>query len=303
MLTIKLQFMKARFNPTQFAVLSFFFGLLIVTSCSKENSRSASTDAQEVTASQVSSESDGQAELVFNNLFDDAMGVSDEVGMSGTGIFGRTLSCPSVTLTHLNPPSVFPIRVVLDFGNTGCTGNDGRLRSGKINIEYTGRLLYPGSIATTTFDGFYIDSVHVEGTHKITNTSNGTTNRQYTVTVRDAKLTRPNGDYTKWKSDKVITQIEGLSTADFHDDVFSITGSASGQALKGNLLTGWESSITEPLVKRFTCHWIVKGKIRTVRINTVPTSPWVAILDFGNLTCDNQAVITINGVPHQITLP
>ena len=138
---------------------------------------------------------------------------------------------------------------------------------------------------------------------KITNTSNGTTNRQFTVTVRDAKLTRSNGDYTKWKSDKVITQIEGLSTPDFHDDVFSVTGTASGQALRGNLLTGWESSITESLVKRFTCHWIVKGKIRTVRINTVPTSPWVAILDFGSGTCDNQAVITINGVPHQITLP
>src|SRR5437762_2284362 len=124
MLTVKLQFMKARFNPTQFGILSFFFGLLMVTSCAKENSRSTSDDEQEVTASQASSESDGQAELVFNNLFDDAMGVSDEVGMSGTGIFGRNLSCPSVTLIHLNPPAVFPIKVVLDFGNTGCTGND-----------------------------------------------------------------------------------------------------------------------------------------------------------------------------------
>ena len=295
--------MKSRINLTQIAILSFFFSLLMVSSCSKENSRSGTDDEQEVTASKVSSESDGQAELIFNGLFDDAMGVSDEVGMAGTGVFGRINACPTVTVIHLNPPAVFPIRVVLDFGNPGCTGNDGHLRSGKIITEYTARLIYPGAIATTTFDGFYIDSVHVEGTHKITNTSSGTTNRQFTVEVRDAKLTRPNGDYTKWKSDKVITQIEGFITPDFHDDIFSITGSAEGQVKRGNLLVGWSSSITEPLIKRFTCRWIVKGRIRTIRINGMPTSPWVAVLDFGNGVCDNQAIITINGVAHQITLP
>jgi len=295
--------MKSRINLTQIAILAFFFGLLMVTSCAKENSQSATNDEQEVTASQVSSESDGQAELVFNGFFDDAMGVSDEVGMAGTGVFGRINACPTVTVTHLNPPSVFPIRVVLDFGNPGCTGNDGHLRSGKIITEYTGRLIYPGAIATTTFDGFYIDNVHVEGIHKITNTSSGTTNRQFTVTVRDAKLTRPNGDYTKWKSDKVITQIEGFITADFRDDIFSITGSAQGQVKRGNLLVGWESSVTEPLIKRFTCRWIVKGRIRTIRINSLPNSPWIAVLDFGNGNCDNLAIITINGVSHQITLP
>ena len=294
--------MKSRFNLTQIVILSFFFSLLIV-SCSKENSRSGTDDDQEVTASKISSESDGQAELIFNGFFDDAMGVSDEVGMFGTGVFGRINACPAVTVIHLNPPAVFPIKVILDFGNAGCIGNDGHLRSGKIITEYTARLIYPGAIATTSFDGFYIDSIHVEGSHKITNTSSGTTNRQYTIEVRDAKLTRPNGDYTKWKSDKVITQIEGVMTADFHDDVFSVTGSAEGQVKKGNLLVGWSSSITEPLVKRFTCRWIVKGRIRTIRINSMPTSPWIAILDFGSGTCDNQAIITINGVAHQITLP
>jgi hypothetical protein len=275
----------------------------LVVSCSKEKSRNGTEDDQEVAASQVSSESDGQAELIFNGLFDDAMGVNDEVGMAGTGVFGRINACPTVTVTHLNPPSVFPVRVVLDFGNPGCVGNDGHLRSGKINIEYTNRLLYPGAIATTTFDGFYFDSTHVEGVHKIANTSNGTTNRQYTVTVRDGKLTKPNGDYIKWKSDKVISQIEGFPTLDFRDDIFSITGNASGQVKRGNLLVAWSSLIQEPLIKKFICRWIVKGKIKTTRVSTTPNTTWVAILDFGNGICDNLAVITINGVPHQITLP
>src|SRR5258705_1165064 len=190
--------MKSRFNLAQIAILSFFFSLLIV-SCSKENSRDGTEDEQEVTASKISSESDGQAELIFNGFFDDVMGVSDEVGIFGTGVFGRINACPTVTLIHLNPPAVFPIKVILDFGNAGCTGNDGHLRSGKIITEYTARLIYPGAIATTTFDGFYIDSIHVEGSHKISNTSSGTSNRQFTIEVRDAKLTRSNVDYTKWK--------------------------------------------------------------------------------------------------------
>ena len=205
--------------------------------------------------------------------------------------------------SHIQLILFFPAIVTLDFGTTGCPGPDGRVRRGKIITEYTNRLIYPGAIATTTFDGFYVDNVHVEGIHKITNTSAGTSNRQYTVELRDAKLTKPNGDYIKWKSDRVITQIEGFITADFHDDVFSITGSGQGQVKRGNLLAGWESTITEPLIKRLTCRWIVKGRIRTVRINSTPTGSSVAILDFGNGVCDNLAVITINGVPHQITLP
>ena len=305
--------MNPRVNFSHLITLAFFFSLLMIASCSKETSQTL--DQQEEQASIASSESDGESEIVFNGVFDDAMGASDEVGMAGTGIFGRTIAsnpdgslgtqrpnvCYTVTVTHPNN-TPFPVRVVIDFG-TGCTGPDGHTRRGKIITDYTNRLIYPGAMAVTSFDGFYIDSIHVEGTHKITNTSTGTTNRQFTVDVIDAKLSKPNGDYTKWSSHKIITQIEGLITPDFHDDVFSITGSAHGQVKRGNLLVGWESSIIEPLIKRFTCRWIVRGKIRTVRINSTPNSPWVAVLDFGNGNCDNQAVITINGRSHNITLP
>jgi hypothetical protein len=61
---------------------------------------------------------------------------------------------------------------------------------------------------------FYIDSIKVEGTHKITNSSSQITtqlSRQFTVDV-NGKLSKPNGNYTEWTSHKVITQIEGLVT-------------------------------------------------------------------------------------------
>ena len=299
--------MKLRLNLTQLFTLAFFFSLLMVSSCQKENSQSGNDNDQQIEASMVSSESDGESEIVFNGVFDDAIGVNDEVGIAGTGVFGRSASCPEVTIIHTNAPAVFPIKVILNFGTGGCVGNDGHLRKGKVITEYTGRLLYPGSVATTTFDGFYVDSTKIEGTHKITNTSPTVTTqpatRQFTADVIDGKLTKPSGNYIEWNSHKVITQTEGISTNIPLDDIFKVEGSARGKVKRGALIVLWESNITEPLVKRFNCRWISKGRVRTVRVSTSSTGPWVAVLDFGSGTCDNQAVITINGVPHQITLP
>ncbi len=283
--------------------------LLFAVSCSKESSRNGSADEQEMQASRVSSESDGEAEIIFNGLFDDAMGVNADVGLSGTGIFGRVSTCPDITITHSNPGTFFPVRIVLDFGVNGCVHpRDGHFRKGKIIIEYTDRLLYPGAVSTTIFDHFYFDSTKVEGMQKITNTmpagSTINTNLSFKIDVIDAKLTRPSGNYTMWTSHKTLVQIEGRSTPLIPlDDIFKMEGNANGKVLRGNLLVVWESGIIEPLIKRFNCRWISKGRVRITRTNTPPSSPWIAVLDFGAGLCDNQATITINGVLHQITLP
>jgi len=303
--------MKRSINLTQLFIFTLFFGLLTVVSCKKETSGTAVSDPEEENASKVSSQADEEAEGIFNASFDDAMGASNDVGVEGSGIFfsrSDTLiqvpRCFTVTTTHPGA-AFFPVVVVIDFGTTGCTGPDGHVRKGKIRIEYSNRLVLPGAIATTTFDGFYIDDIHVEGIHKITNT--GTLvplSRKYKVEVTGGKLTKTNGDYTEWNSTKTITQIEGLGTPDFaRDDIFKIEGSARGQSRRGTLVVAWESNITEPLIRRVTCRWIVYGRIRTVRLNTSASGPWVSVLDFGNRNCDDQATLTINGRTIQITLP
>lgn len=296
--------MKLRTTTLKLATIVFFSTLLIFTACQKENSQTTAVDDQEVEAARVSSEADGEAEIVFNGVFDDAMGVNDEVGIAGTGIFGRVTACPDVTIDRLNPGNPFPVKITLDFG-TGCVGRDGHFRSGKVMTIYTGRLIIPGAMATTTFDNFYFDSTHVEGIHKIKNTSPAVTpatTRQFTVDITDAKLTKPSGNFIEWESHKVITQIEGLGTIIPLDDIFKIEGNSNGKVKRGNLIVLWESNIREPLYKRFNCRWIVKGVVRTVRRNAASNTPWVALLNFGNGTCDNLATITINGFTFQITL-
>lgn len=293
------------------------FSSVVFTACKKEKSANLAS-AEEQQAANFSSESESENEAVFNDVFDNVVGVNAQVGFGGTGIFGRVAnsngrdanmdslpSCTRVTFTPNSNSSLFPLRVVIDFG-TGCKGNDGRMRYGKIVILYTGRLLEPGNSATTTFDGFKLDSLSVEGTHKITNTTNstaGNNQRQFTVDVTNAKLTRPSGNYSKWNSQRVITQIEGNGTLIAQDDVFKITGSSNGQVRRGNNLYGWNSEITTPLIKRFTCRWISQGVIKVRRETLASNSQWTAVLDYGAGNCDFYATLTINGTTNQIQLP
>lgn len=299
----------SRLSAVNIGVLLLIFSLVTITACQKENSDN-NNPTQEEEASRAASEGDGEAENIFNGIFDDAMGVDNEVGVSGSGVFfGRDslISVPRCfTVTILRPTAnPFPVRVIVDFGTTGCIGPDGRTRKGKVITEYTNRLIIPGAMATTTFDGYYVDDVKVEGTHKITNTSEPpTVLRRFRTEVINGKLTKPNGNFVEWNSTKVIVQTEGLLTPEIpRDDAFRIEGSARGRAKRGALIVIWESTITDPLIRKFICRHIVKGRIRTVRANVTSQSPWVAVLDFGTGNCDNQATLTVNGVSRQITLP
>jgi hypothetical protein len=293
-----------------------FAATLLITGCKKETSDSLSPQEEEQAAN-YSSESEADIEVAFNDVFDNVMGVNSELGTGGVGIFGRKASssetgrearvdsvpsCVTVTITPIQA-GVFPKTVTIDFGS-GCFSH-GHLRSGKIQIVYTGRLLNPGSSATTTFINYKIDSIAVQGTHKITNTTTttpGSNQKQFKIEVIDAKLTWPNGNFAEWNATRSITQIEGNGSAIPADDIFSMRGNAQGKVKRGNLIVLWDSEITEALIKKFICPWISKGRIKTVRRGLPQNTPWVAILDYGNGTCDNQATLTINGNTRQITL-
>lgn len=306
--------MKPIFNLTRLATLALLFSITLIISCEKELS---SDPQEEVAAAQISSEADAESEIVFNEVFDNVMGVNNDVGLAGVGVFGqvatsgigepaRVMACPNITISHSNAPNVFPVKIEMDFG-TGCTGRDGRVRSGKIVSVYTNRLIVPGAKATTTFVDFKIDSIKVQGTHVITNLNIATSQNyihKWKVVVEGAKLTKPNGNYTEWNTTKTITQIEGSATISLPlDDIYKIEGSGSGKVKRGDRLVLWRAEITEPLIKKFTCHWLVKGTLKVVRENLSNSSIYAATLNYGAGTCDNKAVVTVNGIAHEITLP
>jgi len=306
--------MKKLSSYTQCITVACIVCLLMIA-CKKEQSGTLSPGEEEQVAN-YSTQSETENEVVFNDVFDNVMGVNSEVGIGGTGIFGRMAtnlretntdslpSCTQVSITLLNAPARFPMKIVIDFG-TGCVGRDGHKRSGKIITEYSGRLVEPGSWATTQFEGFKYDSISVQGTHKITNTTaSGSNQRQFTIDITDAKLTKLNGDYATWSNHRVITQIEGNGTPQIAvDDIFRITGGAHGKIKHGDLIYAWESEIIEPLIKKFTCPWISKGVVRVKRETLPDNSQWASTLNYGQGDCDFLATLTVNGQVHQIQLP
>ncbi len=292
--------------------LFILVGFLFV-SCKKDNSNSNNVDEQ--TYATTTTESDAESQVIFDDVFDNVVGANDEVGMNGVGVVSSVNNntgtniiagvnntdslhnaCFTVSVTRINPPDRFPVQVVIDFGS-GCTGRDGRTRKGKIITVYTKRLVAPGATATTTFDDYYVNNIKVEGTHIIENAS--TSDKQiFHVQVICAKLSKPNGNYSEWSSDKIIEQTGGLGTAFWPlDDVFSISGQANGTFHRGNNFMQWTHVISKPLIKKFTCHWTVKGEV-TIKKGDKP----IAYLDFGSGDCDNNATITVNGVVDEITL-
>ena len=282
---------------------------LLFTGCKKHNEASGAGDREEFAA--MSARSDAAAELVFDDVFNNIMGVSSEVGVGGTGVFGRadvsagsgyrvegidSTTCYSLITKQLNASTRFPLQITIDFG-AGCTGRDGRTRKGRIIIVYTGHLAVSGNAATTAFDNYYLENVKIDGAYKLTNT--GTPDKKsYTTQVINAKLSQPNGNYVKWNSEKKVAQIEGAATPLIGlDDVFSISGNAGGSVQMDSRYFQWSTAITAPLIKRYTCRFISKGILSLMKGNDA-----VAVLDYGPGVCDNKASFSVNNEDHEITL-
>src|SRR5689334_1302853 len=95
--------MKALNTPLRLITACFLFVILIIFSCKKETSQTLSSQ-DEQQANLAASESNAEADDVFNGVFDDAMGVNADVGIGGTGLFMRNAA-----------------------GNYGTTGVDARI--------------------------------------------------------------------------------------------------------------------------------------------------------------------------------
>ncbi|GAA4318615.1 hypothetical protein [Flaviaesturariibacter amylovorans] len=284
--------------------------LLLLSACKKEKSASELSPQEEQTIAFTSARSDAQSHGTFDDIFDNILGVNSEVGFGNTGVFGRPGSGPGVdsippcvqlTVVRLSQQGPFPVRISIDFGS-GCTGRDGRTRSGRIVTDYSGRLLDSGSVAISTFENYRIDSIRIQGVQRVRNL--GGPGRRFSVEVHDARITRANGDYVLWNGNRVITQTEGQLTPNLAiDDVFTVTGAASGQTRNSGLIHTWTSTIELPLRKRFTCRWFSAGTVRSSRSGLAGNSPWVGLLHYGQGQCDNLASFTVNNSTYQISLP
>ncbi len=262
------------------------FAIVALTSCKKDSSTNE-TDEIETTFALSANEG------ISENLTQDANDVLNEAafdknlqGARGAGINETTgtLSCANITVTPLNG---FPKTIVIDFGTGGCTSNNGVTRKGIINITLTDSLRRSGSVATMTFNNYFVGGYKKEGTITWTNTSSAGVKSWSRVCV-NGKITAPNSDFWLHEGTQNVVQTAGSSTNSLLDDVYSITGTRTITNPAGRVRVG---TVIAALQKKTICENIDQG------IYQIQGPNHIATINYGDGTCDRIATISIDGRP------
>jgi hypothetical protein len=241
--------------------------------------------------------SDNEQSETFSN---DVMNIADNAAKTGESgfrtseaqeVYEGLSQCATVTHDSLSNPKMLTI----DFGTSNCLCADGRNRRGKIIVSYTGRYFEVGSVKTMNFDNFYRNDNKLEGTRVITNNGKDAQGRMnWTINAQNMKISKSNGKVHTWNSQRTRTMLAGNDTKTWTDDVYEITGSASGVNANG---VNYTANITKPLHRALSCRWIDSG---TIEIS--PEGRATRSVDFGNGNCDDQATVSVRKKTRNITL-
>ncbi len=177
----------------------------------------------------------------------------------------------------------------------GCTCADGKIRSGSIVVQYSGRYKDSGSTHTITYDNYFVNGNQLSGIKTVTNMGTNSSGQvYYTVNVNDTlNLGTGNGEVV-WSGTRTRTWLTGYSTSDRTDDSYLISGTTTLTRANGNKFV---MQITTPLQIAYNCAWIEAGVVSV----TGPLGG-VRTLNYGNGNCDSEAELTIGSHTYNITL-
>jgi hypothetical protein len=248
--------------------------VLFMTACQKDNNiDTTTTDLAVITSEDIS---DIES---FTQNAEDETDMDLENGPAG----GPNGTCP--TITYSATRGTFPQTITIDFGSS-CTDRNGRIRKGKIIINFSDTLSKLNATKSVMYNSYSIDSIKIEGTRTWKNTGpNSSGQPTYTRTATDMKMTYGNGETITWTASHIVTRTQGYLTRTPLDDIWSVSGNCSGVNRKGK---SYSSVIDIPIVHKAICPWIVSGK-RSITVDGQMRS-----LDYGygGGNCDRQALLT-----------
>ncbi len=220
----------------------------------------------------------------------DVISTTNAAASTGGAANLRTTSCATVTNDTISIPHVLTI----NFG-TGCTGSDGRTRSGEIIVTYNGHYKDSASSHTISFNNYYLNGYRIGGSKSVTNMGrNSSGNYWYNVTVNDSLYLSADSVATMTGS-RTRTWLAGYATATRWDDVYQIAGSTTIRRANGNTYT---FAITTPLTVAVICPWVEAGVLTIT--GTTMASAWT--IDYGTTGCDNNATLTVGSHVYDIHL-
>jgi hypothetical protein len=278
------------------------FGLLValsITSCSKN---------EEPVAETTFTLEEASVNAKFDIMNDDVSKVVEEQLTPDEGITGRSTAsaasflptCAQVTRVpdFGTIPAVGDVIIkTIDFGTTGCPLPNGNVLKGKIIITFVYQPNATSHTINYEFVNFFHNAIKIVGNKNFTRTLSAATAASPShpiVTMNlNMTITLPDGRIFTRIGTRVREIIEGYSTVMLSDNVYKITGNWTTTFPNSSIQT---STITQPLIVKLNCNNITKGVVTFVRNTNIAT------LDYGDGSCDNQAIFTINGVPRTITL-
>ena len=233
---------------------------------------------------------------VDNNIceteFTKSMSTINGFAIKEQGVKSMMSSCPTIISADTVATPGWPRTFVIDYGTTGCTDSiDGKVRKGQVYVTVSNRWHIVGSYVKVMLVNYSVNGIsYACDSMKIIHSG------AYAFTHQVFNGVCSDGSWTlKWAADRTFTQTGGTSTPlNLYDDVFSLTGNASGTTREGKKYT---VNIVTPVIKRSSCSWIESG-----RLDLTPEGLAVRTVDFGNGNCDSQATLTINGNTFTFTM-
>lgn len=258
-------------NKSLFLATALLCAISIFQSCKKEEDTKASAD--EVTAQDLVAHND--LSEVAESEIDDA--ITENLISNGVDDRG---AC--ATVTYAQPKGTWPNTITIDYG-TGCNQPGGIIFKGKVIVNQSNEMTVPNAARVITYDNFFIENVQISGARTLTFKGLNASGQPWLTKTGTETLTFPDATVATRNIDHVRTMTEGYTTIPRADNVWEITGTDNGTNRQGNPYT---VAITKPLVKRFTCPWLVSGVIEmTVEGKT-------RSLDFGDGACERDATLT-----------
>ncbi len=260
----------------------FAAAIIMVAGCKKDS----------VKVNTVNDTSVEQSSILAEQTFNDIGNYSVSAMSAGKSMMSPDAGCLQVSFDL----TALPYKLVLDFGATNCKCEDGLYRRGKIIVSCAGAFGDSLTTLTTTFENFYVSDNEINGTRSLKNKGhNAAGHLNWDVAVDGSIVLAAGGGTIYYQASHNSEMTEGEYTPAFSDNVFSVSGSASGTAVTGQ---AFASQITTPLISKLSCAYFVSGVVEIT-----PATGAVRILNCGNGECDNIATITVNGVPITFILP
>ena len=185
--------------------------------------------------------------------------------------------------------------ITIDFGD-GCTGPNGKVKTGIIQITKSGDHWTPGSTMVIELIGFTINEVALEGVRTVTNISESVDVAPvFSIILEGGKATWPSGSTATREVDRTRTLIRDANPL---GDEIHVEGISNGVNREGEDV---EVLILERLVFKRACRGGNKF-IPVSGIKQITKGDQVIVIDFGDGECDNIATKTIDGVTTEITI-